>query len=316
MPRVLVLGGTGWLGGETVARLLRDGAEVTCLARGSSAVPEGARLVRADRSLPGAYRELTGDWDDVIDLVTEPALVASAVAALGERAAHWSYVSSVSVYSDFAIVGADERAAVLAPEGDGYGESKVASENIVRSALGDRALIVRPGLIAGVGDPSDRLGYWPARLSTGGRVAVPTLAGRSVQFIDMVDLADWLAGAGRAQRVGTIDALGAVTAFSDFLAAVVAVTGFKGELVEVDDARLVEQGVNYWAGPGSLPLWLPADHAGMLSRSGAAYRQGGGRLRPLRDSLADILADERGRGVDRDRRSGLSIQAEARLLEG
>nr|WP_197512243.1 hypothetical protein [Tessaracoccus coleopterorum] len=131
--------------------MLDDDASVTCLARGSAEVPVGARLVHADRALPGAYSALTGDWDHVVDLATDPAIVRPAVAALAARAGHWSYVSTVSVYRDHAEAGQDEGAALLEAGPQGYGEQKVASEEAVTEGLGSRALIVRPGLIVGPG---------------------------------------------------------------------------------------------------------------------------------------------------------------------
>ncbi|WP_317629845.1 NAD-dependent epimerase/dehydratase family protein [Curtobacterium sp. Arg-1] len=96
--RVLVLGGTGWLGRTIVDELLIEGADVTCLARGTTgSIPEGARFVQADRSLPGAYEPATGTWDEVIELAHAPELVAPALDALADRAAHWTLVSTVSV---------------------------------------------------------------------------------------------------------------------------------------------------------------------------------------------------------------------------
>ena len=114
--RVLVLGGTGWLGRTIVDELLAEGADVTCLARGTTgSVPEGARFVEADRALAGAYAQATGDWDEVIELASAPELVAPALDALADRAAHWTLVSTVSVYADNDEPGADESARLVEP---------------------------------------------------------------------------------------------------------------------------------------------------------------------------------------------------------
>src|SRR5699024_3993027 len=136
--RVLVLGGTGWLGGEIAWAALAGGAEVTCLARGVSGdVPAGVRLVRADRAAPGAYDDLGGDWDDVIEVGSEPDLVASALTALADRARHWTYVSTVSVYRDHDEVGADETAALVEPaDMSEYPDAKVAAERASAAAVG------------------------------------------------------------------------------------------------------------------------------------------------------------------------------------
>ena len=151
MRRVLVLGGTGWLGHE-VARAARDsGAEVTCLARGDSGdVPDGTQLVRADRRLQGAYDRVMGEWDDVVELSSEPQLVQSALDALAPHASHWTLVSTVSVYADNSTPGADESAEVVEPRDlTSYADAKVSAERVSRARLQDRLLTARPGLIVG-----------------------------------------------------------------------------------------------------------------------------------------------------------------------
>lgn len=316
MRRVLVLGGTAWLGREIARVAVAGGAEVVCLARGESGpVPDGARLIRADRTRPGAYDGLDGDWDEVVELAYDPILVGSALAALGDRARHWTLVSSVSVYRDTDRPGADETAEVVEPlDPADYAQAKVAAERATAARLGDRLLTVRPGLIVGPGDPTDRFGYWPARLHRGGRVLTPATGGRHVQVIDVGDLADWIVAAGTAGRTGTIDAVGARHNFAEFLAEAQAVTGFTGELVPASDDRLIAAGVRFWAGPRSLPLWLPAEDGGLVQRSNARYLAAGGRIRPLRETIERVRADEVARGVDRVRRSGLGADEEAEAL--
>ncbi|MBO0919733.1 NAD-dependent epimerase/dehydratase family protein [Cellulomonas sp. zg-ZUI222] len=316
MRRVLVLGGTGWLGAAVVRAALADGAEVVCLARGTSGdVPDGARLVRADRREPGAYDALTGAWDEVVEIAYEPDLVTSALDALADRAAHWTLVSSVSVYARDDEPGADETATVVEPEDlTRYPDAKVAAERATAARLGDRLLLARPGLIVGPGDPSDRFGYWPARLHRGGRVLAPTPEGRFMQVIDVDDLAAWLVAAGRAGLTGPVNAVGTAVPLADLLAEVAAVSGPDAELVPVDDATLLAHDVAYWAGPRSLPLWLPPEAIGFARRDGSAYRAAGGTERPLRDTIARVLADEVRRGVDRPRRAGLTPDEEREVL--
>lgn len=316
MRRILVLGGTGWLGRE-IARLARDsGAEVVCLARGESgSAPDGVELVRADRSRPGAYDGVGGAWDEVVELASEPQLVESALNALADRAAHWTLVSSVSVYADDSRPGADETAPLVEPQNlADYPDAKVAAERASAAAVGDRLLIARPGLIAGPGDPSDRLGYWPARLHRGGEVLTPTLTHRFVQFIDVEDLAAWIVGAGAAGLTGAFNAVGEVHTMDDFLRAAGSVAGFEGELIAVEDERLLALDVHYWAGPRSLPLWLPLEAGGFAQRDGSAFVATGGRSRPVADTLTRVLADEISRGVDRPRRSGLTVEEEQDVL--
>ena len=317
MRRVLILGGTGWLGRDIARAAIAEGAEVTALARGESgAVSDGVRLVRADRSQPGAYDALAGDWDEIIELAVEPGLVGPALDALAAHAAHWTLVSSVSVYENNTTPLADESAAVVEPlDLAQYADAKVAAERVSRTRLGDRLLIARPGLIVGPGDPSDRFGYWPARLHRGGRALIPAAEGRYVQAIDVADLAGWIERAGRAHLVGVVNAVGAIHPLDGFFRELSAATRFRGELVSVDDAALLASGVQYWAGPRSLPLWLPLSDAAFAQRDGSVYLASGGTLRPLRETLARTLEDEIARGVDRPRRSGLTPDEESVVLE-
>lgn len=316
MTRVLILGGTGWLGREIAIAARDQGAEVVCLARGDSgSVPAGVRHVVADRRAPDAYHELASDWDEVIEVSYSQDLVAPALAALAHRAARWTLVSSVSVYAQNDTPRADESAAVVDPvDLSRYPDAKVAAEQITAEHVGSRLLIARPGLIAGPGDPSDRLGYWLARLHQGGRVLTPELAERFVQFIDVGDLAQWIVTAGANAHVGTINAVGTVHTMANFFDAAATATGFSGDLVEIPDPDLEAQGVNYWAGPHSLPLWLPVGDRGFAQRDGTAYLAAGGSLTPLSVSLSQILDDELTRGVDRPRRAGLTRPEEAAVL--
>ena len=314
--RALVLGGTGWLGRAIVEDLLGSGADVTCLARGKSgAPPGGARFVRVDRRLLGAYELVRGEWDEVIELSYEPDLVESALDALADSAAHWTLVSTVSVYDRNDEPGADESAAVVEPTIlTEYADAKVAAERATAARLGSRLLIGRPGLIVGPGDPSDRFGYWPARLSRTGPVLTPTTSDRFVQVIDVADLAAWIGQAGQAGHTGVINAVGETIPMIDFYRSVASVTGFDGQLIEVEDSALVSHGVRYWAGPRSLPLWLPPSDAALAQRSGEAFLQSGGQVRPMEATVSAVLAYERSRGIDRARRSGLTASEERDVL--
>lgn len=317
MRRVLILGGTGWLGREIARIAVADGAEVTCLARGESGPPpEGVHFVAADRTRPGVYEKLAGEWDEVVELAYEAELVQSALDALVKRARHWTLISTVSVYARNDEPGADESADLVEPDDPtDYSHAKVLAERATASALGDRLLVVRPGLIVGPGDPSDRFGYWPARLSRGGRALIPMTGDRYGQVIDVTDLATYVVQAGREGVTGTVNAVGESRPFADVLDEVVAATGFSEEFVTADDAFLRDHQVNYWAGPHSLPLWLPLADAAMAQRSGSAYVASGGTIRPLQETIALVLADEVSRGVDRQRRSGLTLHEEANLLD-
>ena len=316
MRRVLVLGGTAWLGSEIARGAIADGAEVVCLARGNSgAAPEGGRFVATDRAESHAYDKLDGEWDEVVELASDPELVGSALDALADRARHWTLVSTVSVYLRNDEPGADESSDLVEPDDlTEYAQAKIAAERVTAARRGDGLLIVRPGLVVGPGDPSDRFGYWPARLRRGGRVLAPMSADRYVQVIDVADLAAWIVRAGRAQVTGILNAVGESHPFDVFLAEASAVSGFADELVTAEDAWLLDHDVHYWAGARSLPLWLPVSDAAFAQRSNASFLAAGGVVRPLEETIARVLDDEKVRGLDRPRRSGLMPRDEADLL--
>lgn len=322
MTDVLILGGTGWLSGRVAEQWLDAGASVTCLARGGREAPYGTRLVTADRTEPDAYDAVRDrEWDEIVDISSRPEQVAAAVAALAGTTRHWTYVSSLSVYADNDVAGADEAAALAEPadpdaEEYDYSRAKAACEASVREALGHRAAIVRPGLIVGPGDPTDRFGYWVSRFALAGEepVLVPEAPGALAQVIDVDDLAAFVAAIGREKWTGVANAIGDPLPLADLLALARAVAGHTGDVVQAPDAWLVEHAVAHWAGPRSLPLWLPDDMPGFASRANTAYRLLGGGIRPVRETLERTLADERERGLDRERVSGLSRDDELDLL--
>jgi nucleoside-diphosphate-sugar epimerase len=324
---LLVLGGTSWLGGAVARTALERGHRVTCLARGEAGTPpDGVAWVRADRSTVTAYDEVADrDWDAVVDVSWQPDFVRSALTALGHRTGHWVYVSSCSVYSDDSTPHTGEDAAVHPPhEGSGpvsmeqYGPAKVACEQACLDTMGaDHTAVARAGLIAGYGDRSDRLGYWPARIdraAEGEPVLVPP-RDTPLQVIDVEDLAQWLVHLAEHRTSGVFNALGDVTTFGAVLDASADATGHHPSFVERSHTWLAEQGVAPWSGPGSLAVWLPQpEYAGFMTRHNDAARAAGLVLRPVADTVADSLRWERESGVDRDRHAGLTPARERELL--
>lgn len=322
--RILILGGTAFLSAEIARQAVDAGHDATCLARGSAGEPPpGVRWVRADRSAGAdAYAALDGGWDAVVDVTRDPVHARGALSALAGKAGHWTFVSSCSVYARHDQPGADESAELLAPLPPGavsgpetYGESKSAIEKLTAEATGEKAHIVRAGLISGPGDSSDRYGYWPARFAAGkGPVLLPDIPSDPVQVIDVRDLAAWILQAAGNGLAGTFNAVGDVVPFSEYLRACRELAASQAETAAAGTDWLEEHGVQPWSGDDSLPLWLPPEHEGFMARSNTAALDRGMRLRPWRETLADTLADERARGLDRPRKAGLRREREEELL--
>lgn len=326
--RVLILGGTAWLGGEIAKAGIAAGHEVTCLARGvAGAVPKDARLICADRDQPNAYVEATSEsWDGVIDLARQPGHASSAVEALAASTKRWAFVSSGNVYQSHARVGEDESAAVLPPlrsdvmtSMEHYGAAKVACEQAVLGGFGGAALIARAGLIGGPGDGSGRSGYWPWRFASpsndSDRVLVPG-AELATSLVDVRDLARWLIEfAAGAHEPGIYDAIANRTSLGDFLRAARGVAGSTATMVPADSAWLVDHGVAEWMGPKSLPLWLTdPDWLGFAGRRGEKVLAAGLNPRPLESTLADVLAWEMARPALGPHGAGLTDPEELELL--
>ncbi len=204
MSKVLVLGGTSWLGGQIAHHAVMREHDVTCLARGESGkAPSAVKFVQGDRDDPSAYEKVLDQrWDMVIDVSRQPGQVRSALQVLGKISSHWTFVSTGSVYADQSGP-LTEVSPLLDPlDGDvatpeTYGEGKVACEEAVRGYR--HHLVVRVGLIGGPGDRSDRLGYYASRfaLAQGEQVLVPDVATQPMQVIDVRDLAQWIVAGGR-----------------------------------------------------------------------------------------------------------------------
>ena len=324
--KVLVLGGSVFLS-RAVAQAHRARADdVTCLVRNADGrLPAGLRAVSADRALgTSAYDEVRGSWDAVVDVATDPRFVRDALEVLGERAHHWTYVSSCSVYRDQDHVALDESSATVEPIFDGdarspenYAAAKSACESLCRDARGERLSVVRPGLIVGAGDPSDRGGYWPMRFVRDDLpVLVPTAASCAAQMIDVRDVAQWIARCNVDALTGVFNAVGDVRGLRELLEETRSLLGHRGAVVEAADDWLLERGVSPWSGPESLPLWIPTGTGldGFQRRSNATARAHAMSLRPLGETIAEIVAHERERGFSRERAAGLSARREGELL--
>ena len=320
--KLLVLGGTQFLSHAVATDALARGHAVTCVARGTSgSVPDGAEHLVVDRDAPD-WAPLEGrSWDAVVDVARMPGWVDDALDALATRVPHWTFVSTISVYADHSVQGGTpETLALLDPITDNleqdtpekYGGSKVACEQAVQ-ARAEEALVVRPGLIIGPGDPSGRFTYWPERLAEGGEVLAPESPDRDTQAIDVRDLAAWIVTCAEQRRTGVYDATGPVARLGDLVDEVAAAVGSDATLVWAPAEFLHERNVAYWAGPRSLPLWLPEEARGLTSHDVSAALAAGLTVRPVGETAADTLAWVR--STPDAPRTGLSRAEEQDLVD-
>lgn len=301
--RILVLGGTVFLSRAVAAAAVARGHDVVCAARGvSGTVPDGATLVRWDRAdaVPAELKKQ--QFDAVVDVSRIPSHVRAAVAAFPD--AHWTFVSTVNVYADTATVGGTPATLPLldpietdedpASGPEVYGAMKVACENIVRGGAA-AALVIRPGLIVGPGDPSGRFTYWPARFAQaaddGLPVLVPEPVDDPVQLVDVRDLAEWIVTAAEQGTKGDFDAVCQPVPRSELLAGVADGVGADPALVAVAPDVLTAHEVAQWSGPRSIPFWV-ADlvEGGFMTHDVASSLEAGLRIRPFAETARDTVA--------------------------
>lgn len=295
--RILVLGGSQFLGRAVAAHACAAGHDVTCAARGlTGPIAAGAQFIRIDRDVAEGLAPLTGEtFDAVVDVSRHPGQVRRAVAALKRPGVHWTFVSTISVYADNRTPGqrADTAplrepvAAEIEQSTDAiYGAAKVACEQ----AVGNDAFICRAGLIAGPEDPTGRFAYWPSRLARGGEVLAPGSPDDAVQFIDVRDLARWIVHAAEARLTGIYDGIGPIRRRGEFLAECAAALNASCTFTWIDRSFLEAHDVRRWAGPRSLPMWLPLpDFAGFLTRDTAPACEAGLTSRPPGETARDTL---------------------------
>ncbi len=290
---LLVLGGTVFLGRHVVGAALARGHQVTLFNRGRHnphLFPDVEKL-RGDRD--GDLAALHGRrFDAVIDLCGyRPEQVLATAKALRDAVDHTTFISSISVYRGFSPGRAFDEDAPLAEGSDGYGALKARCEEALEAELPGGVACVRPGLIVGPHDPTDRFTYWPRRVARGGEVLAPGRPQRPVQFIDARDLADWCVDLAEQRRPGVFNAVGSPSTLTmaHLLEACRAVAGSDARFTWIADDELVNARVEPWT---ELPLWIPekdpAFGAMMLGQNRRAVAAGLS-FRPLADTIRATL---------------------------
>jgi 2'-hydroxyisoflavone reductase len=316
--RILVLGGTQFLGRHTVDAALARGHDVTLFNRGQTRpelFPEVEKL-RGDRD--GDLGALAGrSFGAVVDTSGYvPRLVAATLDVLAD-VGHYTFVSSVSVYGDVPTPPTEDTPVVELAEPtenwrDAYGELKADCEDVVRARFPD-AFVPRPGLIVGPWDPTGRFTYWPARFADGGRVLAPAPPAAEAQVIDVRDLAAWIVRAAEGGLGGTYNTADRPTTRETLVETCRRVAGVDSEVVWVDSAFLVEHEVGEWM---ELPLWLSSpEYAGLLSIDPAAAFAAGLETRPLEETARDTLAWVRSGEAPEDPPAGLAREKEQAVLD-
>lgn len=323
--KLLILGGTVFVGRHLVDAACRSGHEVSLFNRGQhnpDLHPDVEKL-RGDRA--GDLDALEGRrWDAVIDTSGYiPRVVRASAELLAGAVDHYTFISTLSVYSDVGTPGIDEHAKLgtLADEtveevtGETYGSLKVLCERAVEQAFADRAFIPRPGLIVGPHDPTDRFTYWPHRVAGGGEVLAPDPPEATIQFIDVRDIAEWTIRMVEARQAGIYNATGPdyVLTMGRLLEECRVVAGIDARFTWIDGRFLIEAGVMPWT---DLPIWVGDGedargfHAVDCSKAIAA----GLAFRPLAETIGETIAWDATRPADIEWRAGLKAEREVELL--
>lgn len=319
--RLLVIGGTVFLGRHIVSQALAAGHQVTTLNRGSHNLPEQAQVQRLRGDRQTDLHVLSGHvFDAVIDTCGyHPEVVRRSVSALGPSVPTYVFISTISVYGEYPTIGISEESPIkyTQPGEEGnYGSLKADCENVIAEIIPNSSLIVRPGLIAGPYDPTDRFTYWPARIARGGKIVAPGTKERLLQFIDVRDLAAFILHLTEEQARGVYIATGPEQRLTmeAFLDTCDLALRTQSEFVWVEDAVLEKAEVEPWT---ELPLWIPATDRKMtgvmrLDRTKAVAA--GLTYRPLGDTIRDTLAWDQTRDPSLPRKAGLSEEKEAAIL--
>lgn len=334
--KLLIIGGTRFVGRHLTEAALERGHEVTLFNRGtqSSAIP-GVETISGDRNRD--LDKLQGRrWDAALDTCGYlPRAVKAAAEVLSESVERYVFISSMSAYADVSVPGVKETAPLrtLTSEqldrayaidtagqpsyGELYGGLKALCEQAAEEVMPGRVLIVRPGLIVGPYDYTDRFTYWVLRVARGGEVLAPGRGARPVQFIDSRDLAEWTVSMTEQGAVGAFNANRAPNTLTmeDVLDECKSITHSDAVFTWTSEAFLREENVAAW---GEMPLWLPEEEApqlqGFMFINCDKAIAAGLRIRPLSETIGDTLAWAQHELRDASLKAGIDSEREQALI--
>ncbi|MEZ4399222.1 MAG: NAD-dependent epimerase/dehydratase family protein [Kofleriaceae bacterium] len=325
--RILVLGGTGFLGPHVVEAALARGHTLTLFNRGKTHAERFPQLEKLLGDRDGKLDALKGrSWDAVVDTSGYvPRVVKASAELLAPQVGHYVFISTVSVYAREDVVGADESgelATMPDPASEDvpqfYGALKARCEQAAEQAMPGRVTNIRPGLIVGPLDPTGRFTHWVTRTAAGGEVLAPGPGATLTQWIDGRDLGAWIIRVIETKAMGVMDALGPPGGgtIRSVIEACNHAGGDRATVTWVDPAFLEAHQVAPWQ---DLPMWVPAEgeYAGFGTRPAARAVAAGLTFRPIADTAADTLAWVRGLPADapaQQRSSGIDPAREAAVL--
>jgi 2'-hydroxyisoflavone reductase len=323
--RILIIGGTRFLGRHLVEAAFTRGHEVTLFNRGKTnpgLFPQVETLL-GDREKD--LDKLKGRlWDAVIDVAGYvPRIVHLSAEVLKENVSRYVFISTISVYENFSKIGMDESDPVGKLEdetveeitGETYGPLKVLCEKTVQDLYGERALIIRPGLIVGPHDPTDRFTYWPVRVARGGDVLAPQKPEAAIQIIDARDLSEFTIKLIEGNASGVHNATGPdyELTIGKVLELSKQVSGSDANFRWASLDFLKQHNVEEWS---DMPAWVPdiEENQGFSRMNISKAIHAGLKFRPLEETVRDTLEWAKTRPADHEWRAGLTAEREAQVL--
>ena len=320
--KILLIGGTRFLGRHLVTSARARGHEITLFNRGKTNPDLFSRVktIRGDREKD--LEQLSGQWDAVIDTCGYvPRVVKLSAEALKERVQQYVFISSISVYSDFSKIGINESSdlGTLSDEsveeitGETYGPLKVLCEKAVQEVFGARALIVRPGLIVGPHDSTDRFTYWPVRINQGGEVLTPERPDVLTQFIDARDLADFTIRLIEQNISGVFNATGNSMTLNTLFETCKRVSKSNANFKWAPVDFLAKHNVSPWI---DMPVWVPdsSEDAGFSRVDISKALSAGLKFTDLSETIRDTLKWEFERPENHEWKAGLKPEREKELI--